>query len=256
MKRKIITIDDELCYGCGDCVVACAEGAIQIIDCKAKLVKQQYCDGFGDCVGECPTGALVIEEREADSFNPQATKQHLFQTKGSEAVARMEAAAARHAAPKTTVTAHHKAGGCPGSKAVQFDKASTAAGSSPPTDVPSHLSHWPIQMRLVAPDMPILKHADLLLAADCTAFAYGDFHRRFLAGKAVIIGCPKLDDTQSYLEKLAEIIKTNDLHSLTVAHMEVPCCHGLAHLAQEALKLAGSKLELQTVILGVRGDIK
>ena len=256
MKRKIITIDEDLCDGCGECVVACAEGAIQVIDGKAQLVKQQYCDGFGDCVGECPTGALRIEEQESDAFDPQATKEHLFETQGSEAVERMEKAAARHTTQTATPSPQPKSGGCPGSKALQFDKAPTAAGSSPPGDVPSQLTHWPIQMSLVSPQIPLLKNADLLLAADCTAFTYGDFHRRLLAGKFLIIGCPKLDENEPYLEKLTEIIKTNDLKSLTVAHMEVPCCHGLAHLVKEAIKRAYSNLELRTVILGIRGDIK
>ncbi len=251
MKRKIIIIDEDLCDGCGDCVVACAEGAIQVIDGKAKLVKEQYCDGFGDCLGECPTGALRIEEVEADAFDTEATKQHLLDNKGPQAVERMEKAAARHASQTTTPTAQAKAGGCPGARAAEFEAATSDAAGQ----VPSQLTHWPIQMRLISPEAPVLKNAELLLAADCTAFAYGDFHRKLLAGKAIIIGCPKLDETEPYLQKLTEIIKNNDLHSLTVAHMEVPCCHGLAHLAKEALKLAASKLQLQTVILGIRGDM-
>ncbi|NIA08036.1 MAG: 4Fe-4S dicluster domain-containing protein [Actinobacteria bacterium] len=245
MKRKIITIDENLCNGCGQCVVACAEGAIEIVDGKAKLVKEQFCDGFGDCVGQCPQGAMFIEEQEAEAFDPEATKHHLFQTKGAEAVTRMEEASVRHATPP---------GGCPGSRAMQFDKppaASTGTGQ-----VPSQLTHWPIQMTLVSPDMPVFKNADLLLAADCTAFVYGDFHRELLAGKALIIGCPKLDNTDPYLAKLTRIIKTNDLKSLTVAHMEVPCCHGLVHLAKEALQQAGSDLELRIVTVGINGQLK
>ena len=245
MKRKIITIDENLCNGCGQCVVACAEGAIELVDGKAKLVKEQFCDGFGDCVGECPQDALFIEELESDPFDPEATKHHLFQTKGAQAVTRMEEASARHTA--TT-------GGCPGSKFAQFD--SPAPDASQLGQVPSQLTHWPIQMTLVSPEMPVLKNADLLLAADCTAFAYGDFHRKLLAGKVLIIGCPKLDDTDPYLAKLTQIIKSNDLKSLTVAHMEVPCCHGLVRLAQEALKQAGSDLELQTVTVGIDGQLK
>lgn len=252
MKRKIVTIDEDLCNGCGDCVVACAEGAIQVIDGKAKLVKDQYCDGFGDCLGECPTGALRITEADVDAFDPEATKQHLLDTKGPEAVERMEKAAARHATPAPTPTAHPKAAGCPGARGAQFKAAAPDAAGQ----VPSQLTHWPIQMRLISPETPVLKNADLLLAADCTAFAFGDFHRKLLTGRAVIIGCPKLDENEPYLQKLTEIIKHNDLKSLTVAHMEVPCCHGLVHLAQQALKLSGSKLQLQTVILGIRGDMK
>ena len=244
MKRKIITIDENLCNGCGQCVLACAEGAIEIVDGKAKLVKEQFCDGFGDCLGECPQGALIVEEAEAEPFDPEATKKHLFRTKGAEAVTRMEQANARHAAAS---------GGCPGSKFTQFDKSSSPAQSG---DVPSQLTHWPIQMSLVSPSMPVLKNADLLLAADCTAFTYGDFHRELLVGKTLIIGCPKLDDTDPYLDKLTEIIKGNDLKSLTVAHMEVPCCHGLVRLAAEALKRAGSNLKLQTVTVGIHGEIK
>ena len=246
MKRKIITIDENLCNGCGQCVVACAEGAIELVDGKARLVKEQFCDGFGDCLGECPQGALLIEELEVDAFDPEATKRNLFQTKGAEAVTRMEETNARHAAA-------HKAGACPGSKAMQFDKPPGVAGGT--GKVPSQLSHWPIQMSLVSPDMPVLKNANLLLAADCTAFSYGDFHRELLAGKVLIIGCPKLDDTDPYLDKLSEIIKINDLKSLTVIHMEVPCCHGLVRLAKEALEQAGSDLELRTIVLGIHGDM-
>ena len=244
MKRKIIIIDENLCNGCGQCVLACAEGAIELVNGKAKLVKEQFCDGFGDCVGECPQDALFIEEQEVEAFDPEATKHHLFQTKGAEAVTHMEEAHARHAA---------SAGGCPGSKFAQFDKPPASAG---PGQVPSQLTHWPIQMSLVSPNMPVFKNADLLLAADCTAFAYGNFHSEFLTGKALIIGCPKLDDTDPYLAKLVEIIKANDLKSLTVVHMEVPCCHGLVRLAQEALKQTGSDLGLQTVTVGVNGQLK
>ena len=246
MKRKIITIDENLCNGCGECVLACAEGAIELVDGKAKLVKEQFCDGFGDCLGECPQGALFIEEVDAEPFDPEATKQHLFKTQGSEAVTRMEQANARHAHAG-------KAGGCPGSKFAQFDKPSAPPQAS---DVPSQLTHWPVQMSLVSANMPVFKNADLLLAADCTAFSYGDFHRKLLAGKALIICCPKLDDTDPYLDKLTEIIKNNDLKSLTVAHMEVPCCHGLVRLATEALKRAGSSLKLQTIEIGIRGQRK
>ena len=245
MKRKIITIDENLCNGCGECVVACAEGAIELVNGKAKLVKQQFCDGFGDCVGECPQGALFIDEAEADPFDPEATKQHLFQTQGAQAVTRMEEAAARHVAP---------AGGCPGSRAMQFNKTPATADAT--GEVPSQLTHWPIQMTLVSPEMPILKNADLLLAADCTAFAYGDFHRKILAGKVVIIGCPKLDDTDPYLAKLTQIIKTNDLNSITVVHMEVPCCHGLVQLARQALEQAGSDLKLHAIVIGIHGKLK
>ena len=248
MKRKIITIDENLCNGCGECVLACAEGAIELVNGKAKLVKEQFCDGFGDCLGECPQGALFIEEVEAEAFDPEATKQHLFETQGSEAVTRMEQANARHADAQ-----RGKAGGCPGSRFAQFDKPPSPVQTG---QTPSQLTHWPIQMSLVSANMPVFKNADLLLAADCTAFSYGDFHRDLLAGKALIICCPKLDDTDPYLEKLTEIIKSNDLKSITVAHMEVPCCHGLVRLAQEALKRAGSELKLQTITVGIDGGMK
>lgn len=257
MKRKIIHVDEELCDGCGNCVTACAEGAIQIIDGVAKLVKEQYCDGFGDCIGECPTGALRIEEAEAEGFDVQATKQHLLQTQGPEAVRTMEAASTRHAEQTATPTPKPHPGGCPGAKAFQFDKSiATSQPSTQPNQVPSQLTYWPIQMSLVSPEMPVLKNADLLLAADCTAFSYGDFHRRFMAGKVVIISCPKLDQTDPYLDKLTQIIRNNRLNSLTVAHMEVPCCQGLARLAEEAIKRAGADLQLKTVVLGIKGDLK
>ena len=254
MKRKIITIDENLCNGCGDCVLACAEGAIEIVDGKAKLVKEQFCDGFGDCLGECPTGALRIEDKEAESFDPEATKEYLLQTKGREGVDRMEKAAARHTSRDGAPSNVSAKRACPGARAVEFSAKEAVPATT--EELPSQLSHWPIQFSLVSADMAVLKGADLLIAADCTAFAYGDFHRKLLAGRPVIIGCPKLDDTEPYVEKLANIIKKNDLKSLTVVHMEVPCCHGMAQLAKEALKRANSKLELQTVVLGIRGEMR
>ncbi len=232
--RKIIKIDEDKCNGCGLCVPSCAEGALQIIDGKARVVKDQYCDGLGACLGECPQGALEVIEREADDFD--------------------EAAAIAHVA-KTTQAAPVHHGGCPGSRVMMFNHerntASNTAGKSS-----SELRQWPVQLHLVPENAPYLNEADLLIAADCVPFAYPDFHRRFLKGKALLIGCPKLDDSETYLAKLTEIFKRNNLNSVTVAHMEVPCCFGMVHLVKEALKRSGAKIPFYDTTITIDGEIK
>jgi Fe-S-cluster-containing hydrogenase component 2 len=238
MKRNIIHIDEEKCNGCGLCVPACAEGAIQIIDGKAKLVADNLCDGLGACLGHCPQDAIHIEEREADDFDETAVEKNQGETD--------------HAVRTKTHDQH--SGGCPSTRLMSFEKRS-ATNLSRDGGQKSALANWPVQLKLVPVSAPFLKGADLLLAADCAPFAYADFHQELLSGKVLLIGCPKLDNAQEYQEKLASILEQNDIRSLTVAHMEVPCCSGLVHLAQQALEQSGTGLELQTVCIGINGNL-
>jgi len=230
MRRNIIVINEEKCTGCGLCADACAEGAIQIINGKAKLVSETYCDGLGACIGECLEGALTIEERDADAFNEQAVEKHLKEEK--------------------------LACGCPGSMTREIKRESqTAKRTSSEVPVQSELTNWPVQLRLVSPGAPYLRSADLLLVADCVPFALADFHSRFLNGKPIVIGCPKLDDANYYVDKMTEIIKNNDLNSLTVVHMEVPCCSGLNYIAEKALEASGKSVPIQDITIGISGEV-
>ena len=246
VKRKIITIDEEKCDGCGICAEACHEGAIQIIGGKAKLVSETYCDGLGDCIGECPRGALTIEEREAAPFDEAAAIAQAGHSKKSEA------------APKSPA-AGPLGCGCPGS-AVRDLRQSQSSGTlqnRPSEPMGSRLSNWPVQLRLVPENAPYLKGADLLIAADCTAFAHPDFHRTFLSGPNTVclVGCPKLDDAQQYVDKIARMIERNEPASLTLVRMEVPCCGGMARILDEAVRQVGRDASLRIVTVGVRGDI-
>lgn len=259
VKRKIVKIDEELCDGCGLCVPNCPEGALQIVEGKARLTSENYCDGLGACLGHCPKGAITIEEREAEPFDEEATRRHL-QESGWESEA-----IAEHTLGETHDVLHIKphpleAGvGCPSAKVMQLRRP-TEEGSSmeEPTSTPnrSELAHWPVKLSLVSPTAPFLKGADLLIAADCVPFAYADFHRDLLRGKAVIVGCPKLDDANFYVEKLAKIFRLSSVRSITVAHMEVPCCFGLKHIVQRALSVSGRGIPIREIIIGVRGEVK
>jgi len=231
--RNIVKIDEEKCTGCGQCVIACAEGAIQIINGKAKLVSDSYCDGLGACLGHCPEDAITIEQRDAAEFDEAAVKQHMASQANDE-----------------------PAFVCPGLAAQQFDPPVPVAteDSDAPT-APSQLSHWPVQLKLLSPTTQCFADADLLLTADCVPLAVADFHGRFLAGRSVAVGCPKLDDASLYVEKLAEIIRSNNLHSLTVVHMEVPCCSGLTRVAREAIRLSGKTMSFEDVTISIRGEV-
>lgn len=253
--RKIIRIDEEKCDGCGECVTACAEGAIAVVDGKARLVSEVYCDGLGACLGHCPQDAIHIEEREAAEFDEAQVHAHL---------ARLEAAQARRQpapAPRPAV-GHGAHGGhqCPGSmlRSLGADRPAPAPGNGRAAEASvSELSNWPVQLALVPPFAPYLQGAELLLAADCVPFAYPDFHRTFLrGGKPVLIACPKLDDTGPYVEKLAQIFQVAAPKSLTILRMEVPCCGGLLRVAQQARELAGSDIPMQEVVIGIQGDLK
>jgi len=240
--RKIIRIDEEKCDGCGQCVPACAEGALQIIDGKARLVSDVYCDGLGACLGECPRGALTIEDREAPSFDAQAVREHL---------ARRDAACGDiHASAQSERLPH----GCPGAASETLDRGESAPHAGAEA-APSLLGNWPVQIHLVPPQAPYLQGARLLIAADCVPFAYADFHRRFLADRVLLVGCPKLDDADFYRQKLAQILSQNDIRSIEIAHMEVPCCSGLVRVVGQALDDAGSKIPLTITKVGIRGGI-
>ena len=245
MKRNIVNIDESKCNGCGLCVSACAEGAIQLVNGKAKLVSDIYCDGLGACLGECPQGAITIEERDASAFDVKAVHKHL------ETLAKK---------PKKETPPHS---GCPGMAAMSFgnkDKNGTKQNSNTGhrqdacATLSSELSHWPVQMHLVPPVAPYWDNADLLICADCVPFAYPNFHSELLKGKKLLIACPKLDDTDPYLEKLTTIFKENNIKSITVARMEVPCCGGIVMIAQRALQESGKKIPFSTVIISIRGE--
>lgn len=228
MKRKIITIDPALCTGCGLCISACHEGALRLVDGKAKLVSDSHCDGLGDCLPKCPTGAMKIVEREADPFDEKATPN------------------AERPSPA----------GCPGLRVKTLAPlpSSTPAVQRSALDVQSSLTNWPVQLKLVPVNAPYLKNAALLIAADCTAFAYADFHRRFMTGKVTLIGCPKLD-AGDYAEKLTALLRTNDIRSITVLRMDVPCCAGIANATQQALLTSGKMIPWHIVTLSTDGTI-
>lgn len=234
MIRKIVQIDREKCNGCGLCVPACAEGAIKIIDGKAVLSADNLCDGLGACLGDCPQDAIAIIEREADEFDEAAVEKHLQQ-----------------AAPQQ-VAGH---GGCPGSRAMTFTAPPAAHSENAAPAAQSQLGQWPVQLNLVPVNAPYFQDADLLIAADCVPFAYADFHRDFLAGKAVVIGCPKLDDNQHYLEKLTQLFRQSSIKSITVMRMEVPCCGGIVAAARQALAACGKEIPFKEVTIGIRGQV-
>jgi Fe-S-cluster-containing hydrogenase component 2 len=233
VKRNIVQIDEAKCNGCGQCIPNCAEGALQIIDGKARIVKEAYCDGLGACLGHCPQGAITIIEREAPEFDEEAVHEHLETLKTRDALTC----------------------GCPASQ-VQELKGSPAGRERAEVPAQSALRHWPIQLNLVPIQAPFFKDADLLVMADCSAVATPALHQRLLKDRSVVIGCPKFDDINHYVEKLTEILKRNDVGSLTVAHMEVPCCSALNVIAQRALDASGKMIPTQRLIVSVDGDIK
>jgi Pyruvate/2-oxoacid:ferredoxin oxidoreductase delta subunit len=233
--RKIIKIDEDKCTGCGLCIPGCAEGALQIVDGKARLVKDVYCDGLGACLGECPEGALSIIEREADEFDEKATQEYLKKTGRG------------HEEKKEKPVFK-----CPSSQEATFAKKEAPGELK---DVPSALTHWPVKIELAAAKAKFFENADLLIAADCAPFAYGSFHNYLIRGRAVIIGCPKLNDNDAYLNKIAAILKENDIKSVTVAHMEVPCCFGLDYIVEKAIKLSEKDVKKKKIILGIKGNI-
>ena len=263
MKRKIVTIDQDLCNGCGLCISACHEGALKLVNGKAKLVSDSYCDGLGDCLPECPTHAITIIEREADPFDEAAVaaKQKAQNAGGS---------ACAHAADGITTAVPQKSTatpplpcGCPGTMAKAIARpqhpaiappADTAQTASQPVAQESRLTNWPVQIKLVPISAQYLKNAALLIAADCTAFAFPDIHRRFMTNKVTLIGCPKLDEGD-YAEKLTAILQANDIRSVTVLRMEVPCCAGIANATKQALMASGKMIPWHVVTISTDGAI-
>lgn len=255
IKRKIIEIDRELCNGCGLCTTACAEGALALDEeDKAVLLKEIFCDGMGACLDVCPTGALKIVERESEGYNPQAAYRHVLKTRGKEAASHVHGigqGAHSHGHESSPRTFH----GCPGSAACEIPAERTAGDEEKSISGRSELRQWPIQLHLVSPYAPYFKNADLLIAADCTAFSLGSFHQDLLKGKKLIIACPKLDESEGYVEKLAEIIRHNDLRSLTVAIMTVPCCAGLYRIVERAVEESGVEINLKKKVIHIDGQM-
>jgi len=231
--RHIIEIDEELCDGCGQCVPACEEGAIQIVDGKATLVGEKYCDGLGNCLGECPTGALKVVEREAEPFDEHAVQELLAtQEKGATRVQ----------------------SGCPSGQMQQFSACDQA--NTPREQTASALSHWPVQIKLIPPHAPFLQNADLLVTADCAPIASAEYHSRFLPGRVALMGCPKFDDLQEYLDKFVDIFSRGDISSVTVLSMQVPCCSGLLGMIQKAREISGAQqVPIRSVILSTQGQV-
>ena len=273
-KRKIIEIDELKCTGCGLCLPNCPEGAIQIINKKARLISDLFCDGLGACLGHCPEGAITVIEREAEPYDEKkvmanivkqgrdVVKAHLEHLKSHGEMGYLEQAMEYMQENGIKVELGNKSAcasggfsGCPGSRTMDLrDKAGHKDDSKNSAKATPELSQWPIQINLVSPNASFLKGADLLIAADCVPFAYADFHRDLLKGKMLLVGCPKLDDTQVYQERFSEIIKNNDLKSITYAHMEVPCCFGLVGVIQEAIADSGKKIPFMEVIISIKGE--
>ena len=245
MVRKIIRIDREKCNGCGACAAACHEGAIEMIDGIATLTREDYCDGLGDCLPACPTGAITFEEREAPAYDEAAVEA---------AKAAKQGAAAPHACPGHGGHSGHR-GGCPGSMAKAIRRETPApTGNASSAAVPSQLAQWPCQIKLVPPNAPYLDGANLLIAADCTAYAYGSFHEDFMRNHITLIGCPKLDEGD-YAEKLTAILRGNNIRSVKVVRMEVPCCGGIENAVKRALAASGKLIPWQVVTVSTDGKI-
>jgi ferredoxin len=271
--RKIIEINEDICNGCGQCIPNCPEGALQLIDGKARLVSDLFCDGLGACIGECPVDAITVIEREAEPYNETKVMENIVK-QGSNVIAahlkhlkdHNETGLYNEAVnylknngidipenykedTKESISGKHSGDrlpcGCPGSAVMDLREEKYE----------SQLRQWPVQIMLVPPNAPYFQGADLLVAADCVPFAYAGFHQDFLTGKVVLIGCPKLDDSKYYLNKFTEIFKLNDIKSVTVTHMEVPCCFGLAGMIKQAIKDAGKDIPVKTVNIGIKGNI-
>ena len=238
----MIQIDEEKCNGCGLCVPGCAEGALQIIDGKAKVVSESYCDGLGACIGECPQGALTLIEVETVPFDEEAAMKHVESTKSG-----------------SSITSIPAAGGCAGSEAFVYSNQQTQEENTaivPDAPRQSELHQWPVKMRLVSPQHPALRDSSLLLMADCVGAAYAGLHEDFLKGKAIIQVCPKFEDYEFNVERLTQVFKLNDIKDIAIVHMEVPCCGGLSRIVQVALAESGKTIPIRTYIIGVQGAIK
>lgn len=274
-KRKIIKIDTEKCNGCGLCIPNCPEGAIQIIDGKARLISDLFCDGLGACIGQCPQGAITIEEREAEKYDekkvmanivkhgPNVIKAHIEHLKGhgetkylKEALDFLKENKIKVALGDGPSGHQHGFQGCPGSRIIDLREAKKepAAKKKATSHSKSELRQWPVQIMLVPPNAPYFDKADLLIAADCVPFAYADFHRDILRDKILLVGCPKLDDAEFYKDKITQILKNNDIKSVTCAHMEVPCCFGLINLVKSAVSDSGKDIQVKELVISIRGE--
>lgn len=243
MKRQIIEIDEDLCNGCGQCVPSCKEGAIQIINGKARLVSEKYCDGLGACLGDCPTGALKVVEREAEEFDEAAAMDH---------VRRQSSGGCPGSRVQELPHSHAPAGGCPGARMHEFHGAAAHAASGP---VASALTHWPVQIRLVPPTAPFLKGADLVVVADCVPAAYPKLHQDFMDGRKIMLGCPKFDDAELYIQRFADIFAEAGIKSVTVVVMQVPCCQGLPKIVLAGMAQAGVEVPMERVVISLEGQL-
>ena len=245
VTRKIIEIDDDLCTGCGNCVIACAEGALKVIEGKAKVINEIFCDGLGACIGECPEGALKITERNALEFDEEAVESHLESLKDNEKINNQS---------NLSDVEFNVPCRCPSVKSMVFND--NKEDSNITSKIYSTLRHWPVQMHLISPIAPYYQGADVLISADCVGYSYGDFHRDFLKNKSLAIACPKLDHgKENYIQKIRSLIDDAKINTLTVATMEVPCCSGLLALTQEAAKIARRKVPIKNIVVSVKGEI-
>ncbi|MBX2974682.1 MAG: 4Fe-4S binding protein [Ignavibacteriaceae bacterium] len=272
MIRKIISIDEDKCNGCGDCVPSCAEGALQIINGKARLISDLFCDGLGACLGTCPTNAITVIEREAEPYNERKVMEYIIKggketivahikhliehgenEYANEAFRFLKENGIPNPFDEISELAPKQHSGCPGSKALSFE---TKENQDESPEVESQLTHWPIQLHLVSPEAPYYRNSDVLIAADCCAYSYGNFHADFMKGKSVAIACPKLDTNKEiYLDKIVTMINKSEVKSITVAIMQVPCCGGLVQLVQQALNFSERDVPVNVVVIGVRGEI-
>jgi NAD-dependent dihydropyrimidine dehydrogenase PreA subunit len=254
-RRKIITINEDLCNGCGNCIVGCAEGALQLVNGKAKLVKENFCDGFGDCIGTCPTGALKIEERDSEEFDFDATIEHVAKTRGEDGVKRMKEAHAEHEQQPAP-----KSGGCPGRQvrmaSAAAKPAAPVADGAMPVVMKSEITQWPLQLHLVPPEAPFFKGRELVILSTCSPVTSPDVHWRYVRGRSVVVACPKLDQTDGYVEKLAGILSSNQIPRAIILRMSVPCCGGLTAMVAEALKMSSPEgLAVDEVTMSLEGEI-
>jgi len=276
MKRKIIQIDEKKCNGCGECIPNCPEGALQIIEGKARLISDLFCDGLGACIGHCPQGAINIEERQAQSYDERRViknivkqgkaviEAHLVHLKEHKQAQYLKQALdfLKESKVKFDFAPEHASGrdefcACPGSRVMDLernDKSDEPELAREKSQMHSQLGHWPVQLTLVPALAPFLQNADILIAADCVAFTYASFHQDLLKGKALLIGCPKLDDVESYAEKLKDIINRNKIKSITYAHMEVPCCFGLVDIIKDAISNSKKGIPFKETIISIKGE--
>jgi len=271
MKRRIVSIDTEKCNGCGQCVKACAEGAIELFAGKARLVAERYCDGLAACLGECPQGAISMIEREADDFDPQAVERYLSHTTNH----KFQLTNSKSGKNAKKLKSHQDSGnpqpptfnlqsgdrdtlpsGCPSTQLQMFQAPSGCAEEQRTgSRQQSALTHWPVQIKLVPPTAAFLKNADLLVVSDCVPVAYPNFHRDFVKGRVVMMGCPKFDDIDEYINKFSQVFKTAGLNSITIAIMEVPCCSKMPLIIKKAMELAGKSIPTESVVINARGNI-